>query len=66
MSGIKLVLKSTLLNFLKHAHLAGIDLYTNIIRDGVDVGYLYKNKHFEIRLQTQIYFDPPVAITSVG
>jgi hypothetical protein len=37
-----------------HAHLAGRRIYTKVVRDGVDLGYLLDNKYFNFDLQRDI------------
>ena len=49
----------------KHTHLTGMELYTKIIRNGVDIGYLFYNKYYDFNFQNSYEISPPAVVTRV-
>lgn len=49
-----------------HTHLTGIELWTQIIRNGDDIGYLFRNKYYNFNYQNSYLLDPPVNLTKVN
>ncbi len=43
--------------------MAGNEVWTKIIRKGVDIGYLFRNKYYDFNYQNSYNLDPPVKIT---
>jgi hypothetical protein len=50
---------------MSHTHLSGIDIGTRIIRNGEDIGNLYRNKHYDFNYQMNAFLNPPVSIKKV-
>ncbi|RNA17654.1 DBH-like monooxygenase 1, partial [Brachionus plicatilis] len=46
-----------------HTHLSGLEVSTKIIRDGQDIGYLFRNKYYDFNYQNTYLLNPPVQIT---
>jgi hypothetical protein len=46
-----------------HTHLAGTEVWTKIIRNGEDKGYLFRNNYYDFNYQNSYILDPPVKIT---
>lgn len=55
----------TLISVNTHTHLAGISLDTRWIRNGVDIGYLFANHHYDFNYQETYKLNPPLVITKV-
>jgi hypothetical protein len=53
----------TIVTSIPHTHLAGNEVWTKIIRKGVDIGYLFRNKFYDFNYQNSYLLDPPVKIT---
>lgn len=46
-----------------HTHLTGLEVSTKIIRKGVDIGYLFRNKYYDFNFQNTYLLNPEVPIT---
>jgi hypothetical protein len=46
-----------------YAHLAATEVGTRIIRNGTDLGYLFRNKYFDFEYQSVFYLNPVVNVT---
>lgn len=55
----------TVLFAFPHTHLTGVEVSTSIIRNGVDIGYLYRNKYYDFNYQNYYPLDPPVVLQKV-
>jgi hypothetical protein len=50
---------------MPHTHLAGFEIWTKIVRDGFDIGYLFNNKYYDFNYQNTYILNPPINITKV-
>ena len=48
-----------------HTHLSGLEVSTKIIRNGSDIGYLFRNKYYDFNFQNNYLLNPSVEITQV-
>lgn len=48
-----------------HTHLAGVEVWTKIIRNGEEKGYLFRNKYYDFNYQNTYLLNPAVNITKV-
>jgi hypothetical protein len=55
----------TIVAALPHTHLQGKEVWTKIIRNGKDMGYLFRNKHYDFNYQQNFIINPPVVLTKV-
>lgn len=55
----------TLVAIMNHAHLAAFAVDTRIIRDGVDIGPIFNNRHYDFKYQQFYVLNPFVNITKV-
>lgn len=55
----------TIVTALPHTHLAGISVETSIIRNGVDIGYVFANHHYDFNYQQIYLLNPQVVLTKV-
>jgi hypothetical protein len=55
--------KLKVVSAIPHTHLTGTEVWTKIIRKGVDIGYLFRNKYYDFNYQNSYNLDPPVKIT---
>lgn len=55
----------TVISINPHTHLTGIEVWTKIIRNGTDIGYLNLNKNYDFNYQDSLQLDPPINITKV-
>jgi hypothetical protein len=55
----------TIVMAFPHTHLTGKEIYTKIIRNGKDIGYLFKNSYYDFDFQNIYRLDPPVILTKV-
>ena len=56
----------TVVAVLPHTHLQGKEIWTKIIRNGKDMGYLFHNKHYDFNYQQNFVLNPPVVLTKVN
>lgn len=49
-----------------HTHLAGTEIYTRHIRDGKDIGYVFKNDYYNFDFQKTYNLNPFVNFTKVN
>lgn len=54
-----------LVTSIPHTHLAGQEVWTKLIRNGTDMGYLNKNKYYDFNYQNIYTFNPRLALTKV-
>ncbi|CAF0944282.1 unnamed protein product [Brachionus calyciflorus] len=54
----------TIISSLPHTHLTGRAVSTKIIRNGKDIGYLFRNKYYDFNYQNTYLLNPTVQITS--
>jgi hypothetical protein len=47
------------------SHIKGSQVYTKIIRDGEEIGYLEKTKNFDFNYQTLNFLKEPVVLKMV-
>ena len=50
---------------LTHAHVTGKEIYVNQIRNGTEIAYLAKNKHFSFHAQQLMFLQTPVVLKQV-
>ncbi len=43
--------------------MTGTEVWTKIIRKGVDIGYLFRNKYYDFNYQNSYKLEPPVKLT---
>ena len=55
----------TIVGYASHTHLTGREIYTSIVKNGTELGYLAKNKYYNFEFQNTIYLDPFITITDV-
>ena len=55
----------TVISANPHTHLTGISVDTKIIRNGVDIGYLFANHEYDFNYQQSYLLNPYVNITIV-
>jgi hypothetical protein len=55
----------TILSATPHTHLLGVEVFTKVIRNGTDIGYLTRNKEYDFNYQQSIQVDPPFTLTKV-
>lgn len=55
----------TIIGTSPHTHMTGISVDTKIIRNGVDIGYVLANHHYDFNYQQLYYLKPYVNITKV-
>lgn len=55
----------TFIGALPHTHLTGVEIWTKIVRKGVDIGYLNYNKYYDFNYQNHLTIDPPIVVTKV-
>ena len=56
----------TIIMSAPHTHLAGVKIWTKIIRNGRDIGYLFNNQYYDFNYQNLYLLDTPVNITKVS
>lgn len=56
----------TVISANPHTHLTGISVDTKIIRNGVDIGYLFANHEYDFNYQQSYLLNPYVNITIVN
>ena len=56
----------TAIGFMPHTHLTGRQIYTKILNNGTETGYLAKNKYYDFNYQNTIFLDPFTNITEVA
>ncbi|CAF0751051.1 unnamed protein product [Brachionus calyciflorus] len=52
----------TLFSALPHTHLTGFEVWTKMIRNEVDIGYLFRNKYYDFNYQNNYLLDPRFTI----
>lgn len=55
----------TVVTSMPHTHLTGYSVDTKIIRNGLDIGYLFAVLNYNFNYQQTYLLDPPVNITMV-
>ena len=55
----------TIIKALPHTRLTGVQVWTKLIRDGVDMGYIFRNKYYNFNYQNEYLLDPYINITNV-
>ena len=56
----------TVIGFGSHTHLTGREIYTSMVKNGTEIGYLAKNKYYDFEFQNFIYLDPFIKIRDVN
>ena len=51
---------------MPHTHLAGVSVETRIIRNGVDIGFVFANPHYDFNYQQIYLLKPSVVLTKVS
>ena len=53
----------TIIASIPHTHLVGNEIWTKIIRNGSDIGYLFRNQNYDFNYQNNYLLSPFVNIT---
>jgi hypothetical protein len=61
----KLKQNLTFISAVPHTHLTGVEIWTKIIRKGVDIGYLHRNKYYDFNFQNGYTIEPSINLTTV-
>ena len=48
----------TVVSAMPHTHSSGTQVWTKIVRKGVEIGYLFRNKFYDSNLQQSFEIDP--------